>query len=123
MSAKDFGIVGNRTLTPEQQGQVRARCLALQMVGRHVVGEVNLAELRWDDTYTRLYVQQVDPLAGAMRSVKGLVGDIDEATQGHLIVNTRNPLARSILGAIEEVLTGGEYASSEARSFYGPSTT
>lgn len=103
-----------RRLTLEQAMQVRARCLALQMAPLPISGD-DLRELRWADGYAALYVLTTSKV---MELLHGNEGVIDRSIK-HVLVDRSVPLVRSILGAIEEVVTGGQYASSEARGFYG----
>lgn len=114
MTPKDFGIVGNRTLTIAQQGRVRARCILLAM--RKPKPEPSLAELRWSDDERYLYVQAE---SGLLECGLQEGGEPVLAGERARVYDVRtNPAAASLMGAISEVLGEGEYASSEARRFY-----
>lgn len=109
-----FGINYDRRLSKEQQAAVRHKWLAASMTRNKLVPEPQLGEVCWSDDYKCVSVRvESGVLECGFRG--SLVKPVGKYGEHHLIFSVANPGAASLLGAIEETINGGAYASSEGR--------
>jgi hypothetical protein len=113
MNARD-AVNWGRKLSTKELGRVRSRFIRASMRDAGAP-EPSLREVRWSDDYLVVAISLESGLlaCGFSMADRAVVHE-------HYVLfrRSQSAAASSLLGAIEEVINGGDYACSDARSFY-----